>query len=708
MNSQNRTKIAAAGLCLTALASAQPLAAETVRELAPLTVVSSGLRSENPFDLGVTLVPLTKEQLNTSTAVSVTDMLSQNTIGYFSQWTPAQTSIVLRGATSNAQGREDGSQVAVLINGRRTGTSNISKLSTSLAHQIEILKGPSSVLYGNNAMGGVVNIITPTGLTAPGYHGRVTYGSWDFREGILSAGGSQDGFDYWIGLQGAKQNDYESGRGSVEKPLGNTAFERAGGLVNLGYTFDSGVRVGLLYLNDGTYNAGFRGSSFNTFNYDNRTNESFELSIDNFAANSDVNFQAQVFWVEDQDHFYWGNQIVGTIARDNNFRDNNLLGLKASLDFKPWQGATLMLGTDVTHGELRSTRTQLTNAGVFNPTVRPQDVNADSLNAAVFTELRQELLDERLLLRAGLRYDYFRDKVVNTGGYPASLGDNKFDYDSLIYNLNAVYRVTETMNLRAGVATGFSRPTPTARVGNFLSNAGNPVIPNPDLKPETSLGFELGARFNNGLIDSDFALFSTRIDNALETNRWEVPGSAFTDNIDDRLIQGFEWRNSIDIANLLNQPDFIFEIFGNLNHNFTLKNNDAGFQNNYNSDKAWRTYETQANFGFVVGQPKKWDFRWNTVYNGDFWWFTEERLAGVPRQVNKYPSFFNTFIQARYFFKEDAYIFAGVNNLFDVNASSVFLARNEEPLLSDPAGRNGGVGNSNPGRQFVVGLDWRF
>ncbi len=701
-------KFCTVSLGFVAVANSEPLADETVQELPPLTVVSSGLRSEDPFDLGVTLVPLTQEELNTSNAVSVTDMLAQSSIGYFSQWTPAQTSIVLRGATSNAQGREDGSQVAVLINGRRSGTSNISKLSTSLAHQIEILKGPSSVLYGNNAMGGVVNIITPTGLTAPGYHGRVSYGSWDFRESILSAGGSQDGFDYWIGLQGAKQNDYESGKGSVEKPLENTQFERGGGLVNLGYTFEESIRVGLLYLNDGTYNAGFRGSSFNIFNYDNRTNESFELSIDNLAANADVTFQVQAFWVEDVDNFHWGNQIAGTIARDDNRRENDLLGLKASLDFKLWQDATLLIGTDLTQGELRSTRTQLTNAGVFRPTVRPQDVNADSLNAAVFTELRQELFDERLLLRAGLRYDYFRDEVVNTGGYPGDLGDNEFDYDSLIYNLSGVYRVSDTMNLRASVATGFSRPRPTERVGNFLTNAGNPVIPNPDLEPETSLGFEVGSRYSNGLVDSDFALFSTHIDNALEANRWDVPGSTFTDNLDERLIQGFEWRNSIDIANLLNQPDYIFELFGNLNHNFTLKNNDAGFENHYNSDKAWRTYETQANFGFVVGQPTKWDFRWNTVYNGDFYWFTEERLDGIPRQVNEYPSFFNTFIQARYFFKEDAYVFAGINNLFDVNASSVFLARNDSPLLSDPAGRNGGVGNSNPGRQFVVGLDWRF
>lgn len=714
--------LCAASLCLAALASQPTRGQETtapeitaleapdpkITGQLPATVVTAGLREENPFTLGVTLIPITQDELVTTSAISITEIMAQNSIGFFSQWTPAQSSIVLRGATSNPQGREDGSQVLLLVNGRRTGTSNISKLSTALAHQIEIQKGPSSVLYGNNAIGGVVNVITPNGLTAPGYHGRVSYGSWNFREGILSAGGSQDGFDYWIGLQGAKQSSYESGRGSVEKPLANTQFERAGGLVNLGYTFDQGTRVGLLYLNDGTYDAGFRGSSFNIFNYDNRTNESFELSIDNLAANADVNYQIQAFWVEDLDEFHWGNQIAGTIARDNNTRTNNLLGLKASLDFKPWDDATLMVGTDLTKGELRSTRTQLTNAGVFRPVVRPQDVNADSLNAAIFTEIRQELFDERLLLRGGLRYDHFSDKVVNTGGYPANLGDSKFDYNSLIYSASALYRASDTLNFRAGVATGFSRPRPTGLVGNFLSNAGNPVIPNPDLKPEKSLGFEIGARFDNGIIESDFALFSTRIDNALETNRWDVPGSAFTDNIDERLVQGLEWRNNLDLAEIFHQPDLIMEVFGNLNYNFTLKNKDQGFQQQYNSDKAWRTYETQANFGFRVGQPKTWDLTWNTIYNGNFWWFTEERLNGIPRQVNEYPSFFLTNVQFRYFLNDNAHLFAGVNNLFNVNASSVFLARNEEPLLSDPAFRNGGVGNSLPGRQFVVGFDIRF
>ncbi|MGO7771011.1 TonB-dependent receptor plug domain-containing protein, partial [Rhizobium ruizarguesonis] len=74
----------------------------------------------------------------------------------------------LRGASTDGQGRDFRSQVLVLVNGRRAGTANLSKLSPSDVERIEIVRGPSSVIYGSQAMGGVVNIIMKTGATAPG------------------------------------------------------------------------------------------------------------------------------------------------------------------------------------------------------------------------------------------------------------------------------------------------------------------------------------------------------------------------------------------------------------------------------------------------------------------------------------------------------------------------------------------------------------
>src|SRR4029078_630174 len=107
-------------------------------------------------------------EIERSTAKSVTELLAENAVGFMSEWTPGQTSINIRGAATEGQGRDFRSQVLVLLNGHRAGTANISKLSIADIDRIEIVRGPSSVVYGSQNMGGVINIIMKTGRPAPG------------------------------------------------------------------------------------------------------------------------------------------------------------------------------------------------------------------------------------------------------------------------------------------------------------------------------------------------------------------------------------------------------------------------------------------------------------------------------------------------------------------------------------------------------------
>nr|WP_242452246.1 TonB-dependent receptor plug domain-containing protein [Morganella morganii] len=142
-----------------------------------LIVTASG-REEQQRKSTVTTQVIDSDQIERSRAESLTELLAQNSVGFFSEWSPGQTSINIRGAATDGQGKDFAGQVLVLVNGRRAGTANLSKLSPKDVSRIEVIRGPSSVIYGSQAMGGVINIFLKNGLTDEGGKISAKTGSW--------------------------------------------------------------------------------------------------------------------------------------------------------------------------------------------------------------------------------------------------------------------------------------------------------------------------------------------------------------------------------------------------------------------------------------------------------------------------------------------------------------------------------------------------
>jgi vitamin B12 transporter len=95
-----------------------------------------------------------------------------------------QSSLFLRGTESN--------HVLVLIDGLRInpgtiGTAAIQNIAPEFVERIEVVKGPRSTLYGSDAIGGVVNVITRRGAGQPGSL-QAGFGSYDTRSASFSAG----------------------------------------------------------------------------------------------------------------------------------------------------------------------------------------------------------------------------------------------------------------------------------------------------------------------------------------------------------------------------------------------------------------------------------------------------------------------------------------------------------------------------------------
>src|SRR3982751_167267 len=189
----------------------------------PSVVVTATGRPEEVSRIAGTIQVISQERIEKSVAKSVTELLAENAVGFMSEWTAGQTSINIRGAATEGQGRDFKSQVLVLLNGHRAGTANVSKLSIADIDRIEIVRGPSSVVYGSQNMGGVINIILKTGRTAPGSLVEGAGGSWSGMYGRAQTGGSASWVDWYAGLAMSGRGDYAVGGGRREE---NTAWNR--------------------------------------------------------------------------------------------------------------------------------------------------------------------------------------------------------------------------------------------------------------------------------------------------------------------------------------------------------------------------------------------------------------------------------------------------------------------------------------------------
>ena len=193
----------------------------------PEVVVTATGYPEEVSKIAGTVQVISQDRIAHSNAKSVTELLAENSVGFMSQWTASQTSLNIRGGATEGQGRDFKSEVLILINSHRAGTANISKLSIADVERVEVVRGPASVVYGSQNMGGVVNIILKTGRTAePGTFIEAAGGSWNYVEGKVQNAGNTGTYNWYAGGNGSRQGDYQVGGGQVEL---NTAWNRYGG-----------------------------------------------------------------------------------------------------------------------------------------------------------------------------------------------------------------------------------------------------------------------------------------------------------------------------------------------------------------------------------------------------------------------------------------------------------------------------------------------
>src|SRR2546427_5454886 len=209
-------------VALVVAATARVAAAQEVQKLEPVVVTATKI--ETPAaEVGASVSVVTENDFRAYHYATVDEALrSVPGVDIRRSGTLGKTSsITIRGANSN--------QVQVLVDGVRVksttlGQAELSDLSPDLIERIEVIRGPQSTLYGADAIGGVINIITKKGKGPfSGYFSQEA-GSYDTDATRTRHGGRYRSLEYSFGASHLESNGHfkndDSEQNAVNTRLG--------------------------------------------------------------------------------------------------------------------------------------------------------------------------------------------------------------------------------------------------------------------------------------------------------------------------------------------------------------------------------------------------------------------------------------------------------------------------------------------------------
>ncbi|MFO0698912.1 MAG: TonB-dependent receptor [Nitrospira sp.] len=433
----------------------------------------------------------------------------------------------------------------VIVNSPSDGSYNFANLTAENIERIEILRGAQSMLYGSDAIGGVISIYTKKGTGKPTVGAFMEYGSFaTFREGG-HVSGAKGPFDFSASVSRSDTSNFSA----INYRRG--AFEGDGF-----HNWQVSAKLGAALPQDGRV-------EFNMRWYDSRT--SFDgfagtfpsTPADVFGARSTTrNLVLNGTWTQPLTP-WWTTKLVLSQANERLISESGRVGFNVvtrqpmtaiqdcflqpdpNVCFTPfstnletlnrrleWQndfqiGKVLLLSAGY---QLR--RDEADSPGFYGTAEPTRTISSN----AGFAQAQINLWD-RLFLTAGGRHDSY----------------NKFG-DATTYRVTGGYLVKETgTKLRGSYATGFKAPT--------LNDLYFEGFGNPNLKPEKSLSMDLGVEQSlfNGRLQLNAGYFWNRFQNLIQFAFGipPCPSSAFTlscpVNVADAKTQGWEFGFKAEI-----------------------------------------------------------------------------------------------------------------------------------------------------------------
>lgn len=481
-----------------------------------------------------------------------------------------------------------GNRVAILVDGVPmpdqfdTGSfSNATRdfIDAGLIQNIEVLHGPASALYGSAAIGGVVAVRTPDPadiVRGAGIGGDVL-GTWRgaddslHGQGIAALAGESVGF-----LAGFSRRDGEQVESAAAPDgLDTRDYERETVLLKLvadnrlGHTFRASVvrQEGRALSDLNSMLGAGRYRSTTTLEGDDRqrldvVNLAYEFGSPGGWIDSGVlrGFREQA----DIDQYTLDERAAASVpvSIDRYFSyDQDIRGVELNL-WKTFAGDRVdhRVGVGV---EARERRTEEFRDGLSTDLATGAQTNvllgevfplrdfpiSDTVETAAFIEDTM-MLGERWTVIAAVRADRYELRPDVDAMYVADYPDyvtTRLDEADISPKLGVIYGVTPGIDVYVQYSHGFRAPPYSdANVSLELPLFGVRAVPNPDLRSETSEGYDIGLRWHGLRSTARLSAFRTDYRDFIETkvNLGFDPVSGFvlfqSQNIEDTRIEGLE------------------------------------------------------------------------------------------------------------------------------------------------------------------------
>ena len=501
-------------------------------------VITASRTSQELLDANSSISVVDTKELKNFANDSVPELLRSETgVRLTSDGTPGTKRVTIRG--------ESALRTLLMVDGQRIDEQKTKSGAPMLINpyfidRIEVVKGPASVLYGSDAMGGIVNVITKQASEDPfKFEGGANFLSSNnsFSE-YVNLSGTLDRFKYVVGAFNTNAGDLVL---SDREHLDNTSYDAHGFNGDFSYDILDNLTLGYRgeYYDSNAETSTTVGGTYAAFRGEIPKWDRQKHSL--YLKATDINdviaaFDASVYYQKTTKDFistpYRG--ILVDVANEQESVGGNLqLELSLSDTFYLVTGYDGRLekmssysDTDLNmmHPNKNGSMTTVTGYMITDDQGYKQESHA------LYAMLSTYLTDE-LTLNTGVRYNYIDNKAgssvlrmsIAQNGQPIGMPPvMKFNYDDeshskLVGSAGLVYRPFENGAFRINWSQGFRAPT--LQELYLVTATAETQFGNPKLKPEESNNFEVGFRWDDGQLFADYALFYTLTDNYIETKR---------------------------------------------------------------------------------------------------------------------------------------------------------------------------------------------